>query len=149
MSVLNQEVLVLDKNLQPHGTSSVKEIIGLVCIEKAKVIDSDYNLHTLEDWIIYSKLYVEETGDSSELFIHSPSVRFLVPRAIVLVEFTKGSSNISEFASFTRTNLFKRDKFTCQYCGDKLSKSVLTIDHIVPKSNGGRNTKCCPNQSSW
>ena len=36
--------------------------------------------------------------------------------------------------SFTRFNVFLRDKFTCQYCGDKKD---LTFDHLLPKSKGG------------
>lgn len=34
-----------------------------------------------------------------------------------------------------RNNLFKRDKGECQYCG---SKKQLTIDHVVPRSKGGK-----------
>ena len=37
----------------------------------------------------------------------------------------------------TRHNIFKRDKHSCQYCG---TKKDLTIDHIIPKSKGGRST---------
>ncbi len=34
----------------------------------------------------------------------------------------------------TRNNIFKRDNFTCQYCG---SKEHLTLDHVIPRSKGG------------
>ena len=40
----------------------------------------------------------------------------------------------SENPIFTRFNVFLRDKFTCQYCGDKKD---LTFDHLLPKSKGG------------
>jgi 5-methylcytosine-specific restriction endonuclease McrA len=36
-----------------------------------------------------------------------------------------------------RNNLFKRDKYTCQYCG---SEKDLTLDHVVPKSKGGKTS---------
>ena len=36
-----------------------------------------------------------------------------------------------------RFTVFKRDKFTCQYCGRKPPQVVLEIDHIIPSSNGG------------
>lgn len=44
-----------------------------------------------------------------------------------------------------RRMIYKRDNYTCQYCG---SIKDLTIDHIVPKSRGGLNTwdnlvTCC------
>jgi 5-methylcytosine-specific restriction endonuclease McrA len=37
----------------------------------------------------------------------------------------------------TRQNVFKRDKFTCQYCG---SPKSLTLDHIIPRSKGGKTS---------
>lgn len=38
----------------------------------------------------------------------------------------------------SRRNLFDRDNYTCQYCGDKPTK--LEVEHVVPKSQGGKNT---------
>lgn len=39
----------------------------------------------------------------------------------------------------TRFEIFKRDHFTCQYCGAQPPKVVLVIDHIVPVASGGDN----------
>lgn len=39
----------------------------------------------------------------------------------------------------TRFEVFKRDSFTCQYCGDEAPKAVLHVDHINPVANGGDN----------
>ena len=36
-----------------------------------------------------------------------------------------------------RFEIFKRDSFTCQYCGDKFSTKNLTLDHVVPVSKDG------------
>jgi hypothetical protein len=38
-----------------------------------------------------------------------------------------------------RFRVFKRDGFSCQYCGQKPPHVVLEIDHIIPKSKGGRD----------
>lgn len=38
-----------------------------------------------------------------------------------------------------RFEVFKRDKFTCQYCGKKSPDVILHIDHIVPVSKKGTN----------
>jgi hypothetical protein len=38
-----------------------------------------------------------------------------------------------------RFEVFKRDLFACQYCGDKAPKVILHIDHVVPVSKGGDN----------
>lgn len=39
----------------------------------------------------------------------------------------------------TRFEVFKRDRFTCQYCGASAPDVVLEIDHIIPVSKGGKN----------
>ena len=49
---------------------------------------------------------------------------------------------------FSRENIFKRDEYTCQYCGKKLSANELTLDHVYPKSRLGPDTwenivACC------
>ena len=62
--------------------------------------------------------------------IRSPSFEMNLPSVIALKSFIKPSDN----PNFTRFNVFLRDKFTCQYCGDKKD---LTFDHLLPKSKGG------------
>jgi 5-methylcytosine-specific restriction endonuclease McrA len=39
-----------------------------------------------------------------------------------------------------RTRIYMRDKFRCQYCGDRKSPNELTLDHILPRSRGGDNS---------
>lgn len=41
-------------------------------------------------------------------------------------------------SKFTRKNVFRRDLYTCQYCSDSLTVSSATLDHIVPRSRGGK-----------
>ena len=43
-------------------------------------------------------------------------------------------------SSSQRFEIFKRDSFTCQYCGRKAPDVVLVVDHVDPWSAGGRNT---------
>ena len=62
--------------------------------------------------------------------IRSPSFEMNLPSVIALKNFIQHSKN----PNFTRFNVFLRDKFTCQYCGDKKD---LTFDHLLPKSRGG------------
>jgi len=38
---------------------------------------------------------------------------------------------------FSRTNVYKRDDFTCQFCGKRHAPAQLTFDHVLPKSQGG------------
>ena len=62
--------------------------------------------------------------------IRSPSFEMNLPSVIALKNFIQPSKN----PNFTRFNVFLRDKFLCQYCGDKKD---LTFDHLLPKSRGG------------
>lgn len=40
-----------------------------------------------------------------------------------------------------RQELFQRDKWTCYYCGEKVTKDNATLDHLIPQFKGGKNTK--------
>ena len=47
-----------------------------------------------------------------------------------------------------RLTLFERDDWTCQYCGEKVTRDNATLDHYIPQSNGGTHAKanlrtCC------
>ena len=42
--------------------------------------------------------------------------------------------------SFSRKNLYRRDGHACQYCGTHRPSSELSIDHVLPRSRGGRTT---------
>ena len=42
------------------------------------------------------------------------------------------------FLKASRKNIYWRDKYRCQYCGKKHETKRLSLDHVVPKSRGGR-----------
>ena len=46
-------------------------------------------------------------------------------------------SNTLAVSKKLRFEAFKRDEFTCQYCGRKTPEVVLELDHIIPRSKGG------------
>ena len=75
-------------------------------------------------------LYRVTRGSHYKRKIRSPSFEMNLPSVIALKNFIKPSEN----PNFTRFNVFLRDKFTCQYCGDRKD---LTFDHLLPKSKGG------------
>jgi 5-methylcytosine-specific restriction endonuclease McrA len=43
-----------------------------------------------------------------------------------------------DYVPFSRANIYARDNYVCQYCGEKLPTSELTFDHVVPVAQGGR-----------
>jgi 5-methylcytosine-specific restriction endonuclease McrA len=63
--------------------------------------------------------------------IRSPSFSMKLPSVIALKSYIRPQTN----PNFTRFNVFLRDKFSCQYCGDK---KELTFDHLLPRSKGGK-----------
>ncbi len=42
--------------------------------------------------------------------------------------------------AFAKAKLFRRDRFTCAYCGERFAERLLSCEHIVPQSRGGRWT---------
>ena len=80
-----------------------------------------------------------------EEVICSQSLKFNMPCVIVLNKAVRFSGNN---AKPNRTNILWRDGNVCQYCNNKFDNSGLTLDHVVPKSSGGKNTwtnlvTCC------
>ena len=76
-----------------------------------------------------------ERVEDTPLVIRSPSTAFLVPSVIRLQHFVR--KPVAPTISFNKKNILKRDAYTCQYCG-RNGGERMTIDHIVPKSLGGR-----------
>lgn len=80
-------------------------------------------------------------------FVRSARASYSLPQIIKLKRYIKSFALAAGAVSYSRHNVFKRDKFLCQYCHKKLSEKAATIDHIIPKSKGGQdtwdNTVCC------
>lgn len=71
-----------------------------------------------------------------DLAVHSPSFEMAIPSVIALKEYVPPAKR----PAFTRFNVFLRDRFDCQYCGDRFPPQDLTFDHVIPRSKGGRTT---------
>ena len=104
----------------------------------ALVLNADYqplSYYPLSTWSWKNALkavFLNRVNVVSEYnqIVRSPSVSFKLPSVVSLKDYIP----LPEKAAFTRFNVFLRDKFTCQYCGDKRD---LTFDHLLPKSKGG------------
>jgi 5-methylcytosine-specific restriction endonuclease McrA len=90
-------------------------------------------------WQEAMKLYVLDRVNVLEWYddweVHSANQTFRVPCVVSVKEYiplTKSGIN------FTRQNVYIRDGFCCQYCGDLFKNHELTLDHVLPKSKGGR-----------
>ncbi len=110
MDIFNTNVLVLNTTYEPINICNIKRAIILIFKSYAT---------TLEYY---------------ESYIHSATQKFKAPAVIKLKEYIKLPH---KEVVLTRRNILIRDKYTCQYCGEKFVSSELTIDHIIPKSKGG------------
>jgi 5-methylcytosine-specific restriction endonuclease McrA len=70
-------------------------------------------------------------------WVSSPSTRMRLPSVVALRDYIPMPKRVA----FTRFNVFLRDRFRCQYCGEYLAAKDLTFEHVVPRSRGG--------QTSW
>ena len=71
-----------------------------------------------------------------EHVIHSPNFELQLPSVIALKDFVTAQ----KAPAFTRFNVFLRDRFSCQYCNQRLPTPQLTFDHVIPRSRGGRTS---------
>jgi 5-methylcytosine-specific restriction endonuclease McrA len=68
--------------------------------------------------------------------VRSPNFEMRLPSVISLKDYIASARR----PAFTRFNVFLRDRFGCQYCGDHFPTQDLTFDHVIPRSRGGRTT---------
>jgi len=62
---------------------------------------------------------------------------FQLPTALILVSYVRIPY---KKVAISRENLMRRDNYECQYCGVRLNRKTGTVDHVVPKSKGGKHT---------
>ena len=117
---MNQSVLVLNANYEPLNVCTTRRAVGLMMAGKAEML-------------LNGRGVIRTTSSS----FPRPSivrVSYMVHRPRPRVKLTK-------------REIFRRDRYTCQYCG---RKNNLTIDHVVPRHRGGGHswfnlvTACAP-----
>jgi 5-methylcytosine-specific restriction endonuclease McrA len=149
-SVINREiVLKLNSVWQPIGRCTVKQAIIDLCggnlLHPAKALDISYaesedgfdfsnainiNPVSWEEWI---KLPIRPYDNQ----IHSAKQSFRCPTVIISMHFAKMPKK--ELRATPRA-IWERDNFTCQYTGRKLTKAEGNLDHVTPKSRGGKDS---------
>lgn len=128
---MQRPTLVLNRNWQPVGVVSVARSLTLVAAERARFVDpADYQQYTWENW-------ARLIPPSDEPFVQAVTFRMRVPEVITLIHYDRVPANV---VTFSRRNIYKRDHFTCQYCGVQPGSEELTIDHVLPRSRGGTSS---------
>ena len=108
----NVNVLKLDSSFKPVEVISWQEAVVLTWLNKA--------------WAV----------EYTDKWVRSAKEAFQIPSVIVLFRYID-----EKFFSLpcTRKNILARDDHQCQYCGNYFRERDLTIDHVIPKSKGGKN----------
>lgn len=109
--MLDGKVLILNQDYQPLSVCNVKKSMLLLLMGKAEM------LH-----------------DNPGRKVHTVSFEYDFPSVIRLRSYARTPYRK---IVLSRKNIMKRDSHHCQYCG---STEDLTIDHIIPKSRGGKDT---------
>lgn len=141
---LTKPVLVLNKSWVAVGTTPLYKAFNLIFNNdnnknKAEIIDIDCSPYTWDQWSTLKPQENEET-------INTVNYSFRIPQVIKLNSYDKIPR---QRVVFCRSNLYKRDNFQCQYCAIKPGTEELTIDHVLPRCQGGMTTWencviCCP-----
>lgn len=113
------------------------------------ILDSTYRPVRIVSWekamILFLTGKAEVVNEYQEITIRSVNNNFKLPKILRLFGRHKGELKVR----FTRTNVFVRDNFQCQYCSIKMPGHQLTFDHVIPISKAGKTNwenvvTCCP-----
>ena len=115
MSKLKSDVLLLNASFEP---------LNLITVERAITL------------LVKDKIIVEEYSDG---FLHSQRQKFQIPSVVRKKEYINIRKRIAE-SGLKRKKIYIRDSFRCQYCLKRQREDKLTLDHIIPKGQGGLNT---------
>ncbi len=126
--MINSAVLVLNRYYQPVHVTSVKRAFSLLYQGVAKAIDAQYRLYEFDDWAALS---------ATQDCITTINRTIRVPRVLVLSAYDHLPRGR---VRFSRLNIYARDNDTCQYCGKNMPRSDLNLDHVMPRSQGGKTT---------
>jgi 5-methylcytosine-specific restriction endonuclease McrA len=109
-------------------------------MEAVIVLNAGYEFLGLISWqramVLLFSGKVEVVKESDRL-VRTVSKTFRIPAVIRLYKFIR--QIYRREVPFSRKNILVRDSFVCQYCGREFPPGDLTIDHIIPKVQGGDN----------
>ncbi|MCL4192042.1 MAG: HNH endonuclease [Thermoguttaceae bacterium] len=126
--VLEQPTLVLNRNWQPVHVATVERALVLLWNDSARVVDpADFQLYSWADW-------ANLQPGHGEAFVQAVRFKLRVPEVVVLSGYDR--LPVAR-VTFSRRNIFKRDHYTCQYCSARPGSEELTVDHVVPRAQGG------------
>jgi 5-methylcytosine-specific restriction endonuclease McrA len=139
-SALDASVLVLNKLFMAVHIISVRRAFILLCKELAEVVsleDGQFSTYDFETWREVSEFRAKHFRQADDDWVRTANSEIQVPRVIRLLSYEKLPK---QTVKFNRRNIFARDNNQCQYCGKKYATTELSLDHVIPRSQGGQST---------
>jgi len=128
-----ETVLILNRNWQAIHVKSPLEAMTMMYSDTATALDirGEDRMTPLkwQDWI---KLPVEDEKDD---FIQTVRGNIKIPKVLVLCNYNKVPKKRPKFSPKA---VWDRDEGICQYTGKKLTPQEANIDHVIPRSRGGK-----------
>jgi 5-methylcytosine-specific restriction endonuclease McrA len=136
---LDAKVLVLNKLYMAVRVVSARRAFSLLVRDIAEVVHIDhgqYLNYNFESWTEISELQREFEPDEHDWV---RTVRFWIaaPKVIRLLGYDRMPQ---QGVKLNRRNIFARDRNRCQYCGRSFSTRDLSLDHVIPRAQGGKDT---------
>ena len=132
--ILNRPiVLVLNRNWQAINVRTPQQAFVQMATDVATALDIDGEAMTPVRWALWIKLPVR--GDDA--FVRTPGGPVRIPHVIVLSKFAKVPKRRPKFSA---RGIWARDGGKCQYTGRPLRAGEGNIDHVVPRSRGGKTS---------
>jgi 5-methylcytosine-specific restriction endonuclease McrA len=128
-ALLNQSVLVLNRNWIAVHICDMRRAIVLLYQDLARVVTDNYETLNFASWRDLSRFAREHE------VVHTPCYALKIPQVIKLVFYNHFPPL---HVRFSRRNIYLRDRNRCQYCGSRPPREEMTIDHVVPRSRGGK-----------
>lgn len=110
-------------------------------MSRCLVLNANYEYLAIEErWIDALGLVVAGKVDVLEAYPEVVRSQFLtlpLPAVVVMRYIVRTRRRRAIFDSASKSVVFTRDDFTCQYCGVRVSMASGTRDHVIPRSRGG------------
>jgi 5-methylcytosine-specific restriction endonuclease McrA len=138
-SGLDCNVLMLNKHYMPIRIVGAKRAFSLLWRDLAEVVsleDDRYSNYDFQSWCEVSRFRRNFEPDGHD-WVSTVNIYIAVPRIIRLLFYDRLPRNE---VKFNRRNIFARDKNKCQYCGKRFPTSELSLDHVIPRTMGGKAT---------
>ena len=111
-------------------------------MKNTTILNSNYTHLTVVSWKRGLRLLMADRVIPLEFYedydIMSAGGRsFEIPKTVVLKKYVRLPDRMYRP---NRRNIFLRDNHMCVYCLRSLSADEISVDHVIPKSRGGRET---------